>query len=241
MKNNNIIPELANALALSNRMEKKFTISGEHIGATNIPVWHNAMHKLHGEAYKIVCNAHNNDLTKVDETVDKTSLYGAIREILALIGEVNGHKLACNEHFAIIAIAECAKSYDEFHGEALTVKSQLTNVRKQIRDIEDITEGINKEYRENLFKQEERLANRLAELKAMPDMVTCEFTKVSDKAFRSAIEHALGAIINGQKMKTWEELEAEAKAKKEERNRKTAERRKAKKAEEVKKSEEANK
>lgn len=232
--NNKTIVNLAESLALSNRMRKGFTITGEHIGPVNYTVWCGAIRKLQAEAYGIVRIAHNDDLTKADVTIDKNGLYGAIREVLAMVGEVNGHKLMCNEAFAISVMTEATRTVDEYHGKALTVKSQLSNVKKQLKDIEDVTEGINKEYRESLVKREAELSDELEELKKLPDMVTVRYDRVSDKVFKSAVEHILGEIVSGQKMKSWDELEEELKAKKAERNAKNRERAKAKKAEAAK-------
>ncbi len=213
MNNNTIINNLSESLILSSKMQKSFAITSDHISPIPFTVWTSTIKKLHAEAYKLVTLAHNDDLSKMDTTINKDSLYEAIREVLALIGKVNNRKLNCNESMAIMICAEATKTVNIFHGEALTVKSQLTNVRKQLKDIDDVSEGINKEYRENLIKREAELSDKLNNLKTLPDMVTVERTRVSDKVFRAAVEHYLGDVITSQKMKTWDELEEERKAK----------------------------
>ena len=231
MKNTvNPIENLSENLILVSKMQKSFAITGEHLGAIPFTTWSNAVRKLHAEAYKVVHIAHDDDLTKMDTTIDKSALYGAIREVLALIGEVNGHKLNCNEAVAIMAVAEASRTVNVYHGEALMVKSQLDNVKSALRKVEDADNGVSEGYIANLEKQKSEFEEKLAELKLVPDMVTVERTRVNDKSFRASFEHYLGDLVTGQKMKSWDELEAEAKARKDAKNKKNNERKRANKS-----------
>ena len=238
MKNIVINPNvLHDCLVYNNRFGKSKKLTAEQIGAEGLASWKAAINKLHEAAYKVSEHCENNDLKTADSTVDMNPLYEAIRGVLTIVGKVNGYKLEANLEIAICAVKYASKVADHDSANLQFVRSQISNVKKQLREVEQFGNGVNKEYIDNLEKSLANFEAERDELIKQPDNRVAKPTRTSEADFRGNVEHKIARLITGQCAKSWEELEAEAKAKRDKKNKKNNERKRAKKAEESKNAE----
>lgn len=157
----------------------------------------------------------------------ETAAFAALRKILALIGDVNGHKLYANDAM-LNAVAGCTMvSTKPLAGEALTQESIVKNLRTEVNGISN---GMNPEYVAKITSDYEVAKIRLAELKKEAGSCTTVHTRVSANKFYTSLETELATIINAQDAMSWEELEAAEAARKAERDAKRRANKNAKKA-----------
>ena len=151
----------------------------------------------------------------------------ALRKLLALIGDVNGHKVFANDAM-LNAVSGCTMVIKKpLAGEALTQDSIVRNLREQVNNIHA---GMNPEYVAKITNDYEIAKVRLAELKKVEGSCTTVHERVSNNAFYLALENELATIVNEQDATPWEELEAAAAARKAERDAKRKANKNAKKS-----------
>lgn len=141
---------------------------------------------------------------KVDKEVSDNA-FKALRSLLTIIGDVNGHKLVPNDAMLDELASVSMREVKELKGEALTQKSVVDNLKTQV---EDIHAGMNPEYVEKITTDLEVAKVRLAELCKLPDSCKTSTERVKINAFRSALETKLALIVNEQDAMSWEELDA---------------------------------
>lgn len=230
--NNNITVSnttLQNCLINNNRYAT-LSLTSDQLGDDNLKVWKDLMATLHSSAYTVYAFCENNGLTVDSKSVDKSAVYNALREILATIGEVNGHKLCANEELATLVIGYSGKRANSDSPELQLCLSKLRNRQKELAEYEK-TNGVNPDSIKKMKEEIEALQEEKSALLNSPDNRIKVATRSSANGFRLEVEHKLARAIANQQAKTWEELEAEAEAKRKERRAKTAAKRTEKKTE----------
>lgn len=189
-------------------------LTGDDIGAENFAKWKLACENLYRECYKYERTKVMYALDRVDE-INATNVFNALKVLLELLGEVNGHAIERNQvmldmlsHLAITRKAELV-------GRAGEIKSELDIIRKQLREV---STGMNADYVESLEQKFEELTEELRIAKKQTESANPYPSIVSFNTFRGKLEDALVMIIEKQEAKSWEELEAIKQAKKAERD-----------------------
>ena len=198
---------IANALVFNNRFATK-SIDGEQITAENLAAWKMSIDNLHRAAYKAYVLCENSGLKAESTDIDKTEIFNAIREILATIGEVNGHKMYANAEMAVAVIGYSGKRANKDAPALQLCNSRIANAKKEIRLAEDMN-GLNPEYIDNLKTSLAALEEEKSTLLKTADMRIKQPTRTTSNAFRLDVEHFLARAIDGQLAKTLEELDAE--------------------------------
>lgn len=210
------------AEALSdNRNYKNARMDGKTIGVSESRTWNNAVKAMRYPAYAIAQYRHANLAnTEVVAPCDLSPLYTALRTVLDLVGEVNGAKLHA-ENIAEVVIANASRIRTiDISNEMATARYEKRQAKKAL-DEDDTVE--NQTAYDNAKAEVERLESEPNNCKKL-------FEINAESAFVKAVEIALGDAINGQCMKTAEQVQAEEEAKRQARRAKTAEKKKAKKA-----------
>lgn len=210
------------AEALSdNRNYKNARMDGKTIGVSESRTWNNAVKAMRYPAYAIAQYRHANLAnTEVVAPCDLSPLYTALRAVLDLVGEVNGAKLHA-ENIAEVVIANASRIRTiDISNEMATARYEKRQAKKAL-DEDDTVE--NQTAYDNAKAEVERLESEPNNCKKL-------FEINAESAFVKAVEIALGDAINGQCMKTAEQVQAEEEAKRQARRAKTAEKKKAKKA-----------
>lgn len=202
-------------------------LTADQLGAENLKNWNALLDKLHSAAYSVYALCENNNLTINSTSVNKSEVYSIIREILSVIGEVNGHKLCANEELATLIIGYASKRANSDSPELQLCLSRLRNRRRELADAEKYN-GVNPDFIKMVKEEIEKLDEEKSALLAQPDNRIKKPTRTSTSAFRLEVEHRLARAISDQNAKSWEELEAEAEAKRKERRAKTKEKKSAK-------------
>lgn len=212
-------------------------ITGDKVGAENYAKWKIAMANAH-RAFYIYKNVIDNTLRGrvVDKQTATANAFEALQNILDLIGEINGFKLAKSQELLDEVAKYAVTEKTELIGEAMTIKSKLDNCKSDLKNAGYDEEtgrgynGVDPAHIESLLEKKAELEEELALAKKSPDSGRPVDEKKSFTAFCVDFERKIAKLSNDQYMKTWEELEAEAEAKRKERRAKT----KAKKAEAAK-------
>lgn len=205
MENNTIV----NALVFNNRFASK-SIDGEQITAENLAAWKMSIDTLHRAAYKAYVICENSGLKAESTDIDKSEIFDAIRNILATIGEVNGHKMYANAEMAVAVIGYSGKRANKDAPELQLCNSRIANAKKELRLAEDMS-GLNPDYIENIKVSLAALEEKKSTLLKTADMRIKQPTRTTSNAFRLDVEHFLARAIAGQLAKTLEELDAEDK------------------------------
>lgn len=212
MKNTqNTNKALVDALVFNNRFASK-SVDGEQITAEGLSVWKDAIDKLHRAAYKAYVVCENSGLKAESTDIDKTEIFDAIRSILAIIGEVNSHKMYANAEMAVAVIGYSGKRANKDAPELQFCVSRIRNLQKEIADYEklNVTDA---EFKANRLAEMNASLDALLEEKATliktADMRIKQPTRTSSNAFRLDAEHYIARAITGQLAKSLEELDAE--------------------------------
>jgi hypothetical protein len=170
-----------------------------------------AFYKYADERRKVARNGENATIN-----ADITSnAFAALRTLLALIGDVNGHKVSANDAM-LNTLAGCSMvKFNPLAGEALTQESVVKNLKAQV---DGIRNGTEEEYITRITNEYEVAKVRFAELKKLAGSCTTEHKRVSVNKFFCDIDAELATIINAQDAMSSQELEAIDKAKTAERD-----------------------
>lgn len=217
---------IAECLVFNNRFAT-VKLSADQLGAESLKQWTDAVKSLQQSAYAVAVKCENDHAQTESVTVDKSALFAALREVLALVGEVNGHKLYSNDALATLIIGYANRRTNQDSPELQLVKSQISNNKKTLSVYEG-TNGVNPD-------SIAALKNTIAELEAQRDALIAEadnrikvVTRTTANTFRLDVEHALARAIAEQSAKTWEQLEAEAEERRAARRAKTKAKKSAK-------------
>ena len=221
MKNTqNTNKALVDALVYNNRFASA-KVDGEQVGVTTFSTWKTLVEKLHRASYSAYVVCENSGLKAESNSIDKTEIFNAIREILATIGEVNEHKLVANAEMAIAMIGYSGRRANKDAGELQLCLSRISNQKRELAKYKEL-KVTDVEYKEQVIANMEQTLDDLetekAELLKTADMRIKQPTRTNANAFRLDVEHFLARVITGQLAKTLEELDAEEAARKAERN-----------------------
>ena len=187
----------------------KARVNADKVGVDIFPKWRVAENAAFEAFYRYADARRKAAAMGEAATIDKDisdKAFAALRELLNLIGEVNGHKLYANDAMlnTVAALSMVAKK--PLAGEAFTQESVVANLRKQVNGIKN---GMDAAYVENITRQFEEAKIRLAELKKLEGSCKVEYTRVNANKFYLELENALATIINIQDATPWEVLEKE--------------------------------
>lgn len=230
--NTNTNTALVEALQYNNRFAS-VKVDGEQIGVEAFAQWKTLITDLHRASYRAYVICENSGLKAESTSIDKTDIFNAIRTILNLIGEVNGHKLVANAEMAIAMISYSGRRGNVDAPELQLCLSRLSNAKKEYTKYQAINVKDANYKAKKLAEMEQTIAaleEEKSTLLATADMRHKQPTITSFNAFRLDVEHFLARVIDGQLAKTLEELDAEAEARKADR----AARAKARKANKTK-------
>lgn len=234
----------AEALSV-NREFKNAKIDGQTVGVANAKTWRNAVKALLIPAYRIAAYRHDHmgDSTEV-APIDMGDFYAKLREVLALVGEVNGAKLfAENIAEGIISASKRWRVID-ITPEMADARSNYRIAKKAMEDpasVKGITaiDDDKKAFLEKLtavLDDEEALATFVDDCKAEVERLegiagNCKklFENQGENPFVKEVEMLLGDAINGQLAKSVETILAEMEAKRQARRAKTAAKKASKK------------
>lgn len=218
---------LVDSLVFNNRFGNK-KLTAVQIGAEDLHIWESLITNLHKVSYEVYVLCENDNPTEEDlSALDMTKVYNALRDILAQIGDINGHKMYVTTKMATLCVAKSGTGNGNWYAPELQFKmSQLSGAKRTLRDYQK-TNGINPDSIKELETLIDTYEDEVSELKNTPDMWRKIATRTSANAFRSDVERTIARAISGQKAKTWDELEAEDKARKEDRKAKRKAKRQA--------------
>lgn len=228
----NTINALADALVYNNRFFTK-KVQGDQIGAEALAVWKKSVDTLHRAAYAAYEKCENSHGAVDTTTVDKTDIFNALRPLLAMIGNVNEHRMYANAEMAILMIGYAGKRGADKSDALKDCENRISHKKAEISSYEKLN-----------VTDAEYKATRLAELNAQletlqaekdalidaPDNRKAKPTRTSPESFRLDAEHLFARAITGQMAKSLAELDAEDAARAEARKARSAARRAAKKA-----------
>ena len=163
-----------------------------------------ALHSLAFNAFRErmrnVTNADNanamNEYNDSDEI--RNAMFNAINAIFDDIGIVGQGKMIGHSLVYAHAIEHSYKYFDEYHDKALTVKSQLMNEKKTLKDYLNAPNGINTEVIAKCQNTVNRLENELETLKKKPGMVTLEWRESNANSFVADMEKFLCKLAKNQ-------------------------------------------
>ena len=191
-------------------------ITGDKVGAENYANWRTAMTIAQEKFYryaKAVDDANHGKTADVAQA--KTAGMNALQGILDLVGEINGHTITKTEEMFCDMVKYAVAERTELVGSALTIKSQLDNAKARLKEL-DYT-GVNPEAVEQTEQRVAELEEALKLAKKDTNSGKAYDTRASFNSFSTNFERKLAKIAHEQAMKSWDELEAEAQARKDER------------------------
>lgn len=215
MKNTmNISAKIQKALHDNNGFtSRKLTAEQLDNSLDNLHTWNNLMDELRKAAYAVYEYCENNDLKAEDTCVNKDAVYAPLKAILAEVGEVKGYKLHANEALVINIIKYSGKSGTKRSPELQLCMSKLSNRKSELRQYEKLN-GVNPESIEALNEQIADLEDEKKKLEDTYGNKVKDPTRVSLNSFKVEVEHRLARAIDGQLIKTNEQLDAEEQARK---------------------------
>ena len=219
---------LQDCLVQNNRFANKL-LNADQLGADTLKSWTDIVTRLHSVAYSVYVVCENNNLTLESSSVDKSALFNTLREVLSVVGEVNGHKLYANDDLANLVMGYSGKRGNDDSPELQLCLSRIRNRTRELKEYEKVN-GVKPETIQAMKDEIEKLEEEKQALLNNPDNRIKKPTRTSARAFRLDVEHRLARVITEQQAKSWEELEAEAEAKRKARRAATAAKKQAKKA-----------
>ena len=213
MKNTmNIATTLQDCLSYNNRFAN-VKLSAEQLSAENRKKWTSLVTALHEAAYGVYVFCENNDLKVEDESVNKDAVYEALRAILSELGEVKGYKIHANEALAINVIGYSGKRANSDSPALQLCLSKIRNNKTLLEKYAKLN-GVQPETITKLEEEQKELEQEKQALLDSPDNRIKKPTRSTATTFRLEVEHRLARAIDDQKAKTWEQLDAEEKARK---------------------------
>lgn len=238
--NTNAMTIYAEALS-ANRELKNARIDGKTVGVKEARAWNTAVNAMLIPAYAVFKYHHDTLGNQVDDSLILEALmnkvYNALHPVLDLVGEVNGAKLfadTCAPLVCSVAARIVTVDLTVEMANARWYKKQANYVLENGMDglvlvsmdeerakfIKDLTEAAKSEETLEVFVEECNEA--VKRLESEPGNCRKEYAINTDSAFKNAVEIALGDAINGQRMKSVEDVMAEVEARRQARRAKTA-------------------
>lgn len=231
---------LVDCITFNNRFGNK-KLTADQIGAEDLHNWKSLLSDLHKAAYSVYVMCENDEPTEEDLTaLDMTAVYNALRKLYAEMGNVNGHAMHVTAKAATLAVAKSGHGNGNwYHPDLQYAMSRLSNAKRLLRNYEE-TNGVNPEAITAQKTLIDSIQDEIDELKATPDKWHKTATRTNPETFRADMERSIARAINGQKAKTWDELEAEEAARKEKKKKTRSAAQKAKREAEKATKAEAN-
>ena len=218
---------LVNALVYNNKFAGR-KLNAEQLSAEHFDEWKTLINALRKEAYTVYAYCENNNMKVEESNADFTQIFNCMRVINDAIGEVNGFKLVSNMATAVLIVGYAGKRGIIKANELKFCEECIRNRKSELKKSKELN-GVNPEYIASLEADIEKLEAQRDELIATADQKTKEPTMQNENAFRLEVENLYARSINEQKAKSYEQLLAEAEARRIERNKRAKERKQAKK------------
>lgn len=185
------------------------TINGDQVGAVNFEAWKNALEKAVPALYNYARETDNRSHSGNGETVNTQPAQIAIKDLIDLIGEVNGYKLLNTENLVKSMAQGVTALKSDYAGEAETVANEL-KCQRAVRKTLNFN-GVNPELVAATDARIAELDERLNILKKQAGSANTYKTMidVKSKTHRHIFEMVLATIIDDQRAKTAEQIEAE--------------------------------
>ena len=193
-------------------------VNAKAVGIDNYANWKVAVDHAFEAFYRYADARRKISMDGEDARVDAdltSAAFKALRNVLALIGEVNGHKLIANDAMLNTLAGITMVNRKDLIGEAFTQASVVANLKDQVKDFRA---GMNPEYVEKVNHDLEVAKIRLAELCKLENSAETKTIRVKAGAFYIALETELALIVNKQDAMSWEDLDARDAKIKEERD-----------------------
>ena len=205
-------------------------ITGNQLGAELFAEWNKACTKCHSAFYNYIREkrkaAGKGKDGKIPEAISDAA-FEALQSILDLVGEVNGHAIVKNNAMLDTLANEAVSKKEPLAGRALTIYSQLKNAKDRLDDLD--YNGVNPDTVTAVEEEIEALEEEFKEAKKETGACAPTPIRVKYTTFRKNFEKAFySLVVEEQELKSWEELEAEDKARKDERKAKAKAYRQAK-------------
>lgn len=211
---NNNMSVIAEALVYNYTIfnNKESLINGGQVGVETYGKWKSTMTNAWDVFYKYECAKRDLMLKKVTTVkVEREAAMTIFKEILDLIGEVNGFKLESSVD-NLNALSQHSKHMKKsIKGKAMTLASEVSNLDKQLKNVHT---GMNEDYVSNLEKQYEAKVEELKLAKKQVESADRKPTQVKFNKFLGEFEHDIASIIQQQSAQPYEEIVAEREAKK---------------------------
>ena len=208
----------------------KARVNADKVGVDTFSAWkvaeNNAFEAFYRYADERRKTAHSGENAKMNPEIVNNA-FTALRNLLALVGEVNGHKIYANEAMLNTVAGVTMVYRKDLAGEALTQASIVKNLENEVKAIAN---GMNPDYVADLNARYEQAKIKLAELKKLAGSCTTNHVRVGKNKFYIDLETALATIVNEQDATPWEALEAAEQAREAERKAKRKANKNAKKA-----------
>lgn len=228
MKTMSIYEAITKGLSVKNKTSAR--ISAKNVDIDLYAPWKVAEKAAYEAFYKYADARRKTAHMGEDATIDAETVsnaFKALRNLLTLIGDVNGHKLMPNDAMLNELASTTMCDVKTLIGEALAQKSVVDNLKTQYNDIHN---GMNPEYVEKITTDYEVAKVRFAELCKLPESCKIETERVKLNAFCATLETKLALIVNEQDAMSWEELDKRDAAIKAERDAKRKANKNAKKS-----------
>ncbi len=213
---------IAQALADNNEFKKEH-ITPKTLGDYALArEWRNALKATRLPAYRIAEKRHNAMSKVEEESIDQSALYTALKPVLDLIGEINGHKLNA-KNVAETIIGESHRIVvKDYNADLADARIDLRRAKIDEKNAETDADL------ETATAEKERLEDEIARLEAIPGNCKKQYDIRTETTFINAVEFLLGEAVTGQLAKSADEIAAEIKAKEDARKAKSKARRQAK-------------
>lgn len=207
---NNIAKTLVRGFTIKDK--KSARITGDFVGVETYGEWKSAMEKAHVAFYKyesVKLDLANGTVKTVKN--EREEAVKCFKAIIALVGEVNGINLETSIEAMDTVSKYAIRDVEKLAGRALTLKSELDNLKKQL---DNVHTGMSEEYVSNLEKQYEAKSEELKLEKKNPGSAKKSDTMTAWNFFIYNAETRLAEAIEKQGAQPYEEILAEREAKK---------------------------
>jgi hypothetical protein len=217
------------SILVENNRYATLKVTKEQVDENSFKAWKALVEKTHRAAYSVYAYCENNNLTAENASVDKTALFDALREILAVVGDVNGHRLYANEALALNIIGYAGRRGNNDSAALKDIIDEISIKSRRLKQEQAYPNG-KEEYLASLEARIAELEEQRDALLAQPDQRIKQPTMTAKETFRGDLERRIARAIAEQQAKSLEELDAEEAARKEARKASAKARKAAKKA-----------
>lgn len=206
----NIAKAILDARTIKNKTARTINT---HLGLTaeEFYNWDRTLNRLHEHCYEMNRADYKRDDEKFE--LHKDCAFEELKALLDLIGDVKGAPIRNSVERLGLVSGFAVKDKAVLVGKALEHKSVVNNLAKQVRDMENgngvMLNGINKDvYKEKCAelekarKDQKALEKEVGSRDVMPEMSTFNTFKID-------VQDYFAKIINGQNMKSYEEVQKE--------------------------------